>query len=382
MKLMPRNPVNLSHKGIVLAVVSCFIVIFIMAWITRQFTPSSSYPLLIASMGASAVILFIIPTSPLAQPWPLLGGQLISTIIGIASAQTIPDTVLASATAVSGSILAMLLLRCLHPPGAASALAPILSGDPILSLGYGYVLLPVGLNVVTMLAFAIVINRWLLGHEYPLAFQQTNIPNKNIPITPFTLNAQLAEQDLTQALLNRDTFLDVSVTDLSELLADAQRHSFKRSSGSITCADIMVGEVLSVEYGTEVEAAWEIMRRENLKALPVIDKARHVIGIVTWHNLFKFVSVDDQESLPAKFRKFVRRTPDITTHKPEAVGHIMTVPAATLKASNHIADLIPLMSTLGYGQIPIVNPENRLVGMVYQTALIAALYHLYGRPES
>ncbi|HEX7515607.1 MAG TPA: CBS domain-containing protein, partial [archaeon] len=76
-----------------------------------------------------------------------------------------------------------------------------------------------------------------------------------------------------------------------------------------------------------------------------------------------------------KFRAFIRRTPNITTDKPESVGHIMTRAVSVLPESTHIADLISLMSNQGYRQIPIVNNENRLVGMVYQANLIAALYN-------
>ena len=87
-----------------------------MAWVTQKFGVSAAYPIIVASMGASAVILFIIPDSPLAQPWPLVGGQLVSAIIGIACAQLFTDTIFASACAVGGSVLVMLLLdACILP---------------------------------------------------------------------------------------------------------------------------------------------------------------------------------------------------------------------------------------------------------------------------
>ncbi len=111
MNLIPVDPVNLSLKGKLLSVVSCFIVILVTAKLSQQFVLTPAYPMLIASMGASAVIVFIIPNSPLAQPWPLVGGQLVSTVIGVVCAQLISDTAFASAYAVGGSVLAMLLLR-------------------------------------------------------------------------------------------------------------------------------------------------------------------------------------------------------------------------------------------------------------------------------
>jgi CBS domain-containing membrane protein len=362
------DPVNLSLKGKFLSVVSSFTAILIVALVTQKLSIGTAYPILVASMGASAVILFIIPHSPLAQPWPFVGGQMVSAIIGVACAQWFTDIAIASACAAGGSILAMLLLRCLHPPGAATAMAPILADASVNSLGYGFVLMPVGLNVIIMLVMAIAINRWVLRHGYPI------VPgNKNAMVKP-TQQTGISDQDLKQALNNMDTFMDVSAGDLRKLLTDAEARSFKRYKGNITCADIMVRDVPAVEYGTEVEEAWNIMHKQKLKSMPVIDRARRVIGIITWNDFFKFINLGAYESFQDKFRAFIRRTPNVSTDKPESVGHMMSTSVTVLPETTHIADLVALMSTQGYRQIPIVNSENRLVGMVYQANLIAALY--------
>ncbi|NOT83695.1 MAG: HPP family protein [Methylococcaceae bacterium] len=371
------DPVNLSIKGKLISVISCFSAILIVAGVTQKFGVNAAYPIIVASMGASAVILFIMPGSPLAQPWPLVGGQLVSAMTGVACAQVFTDTAFASASAAGGSVLIMLLFRCLHPPGAATALTPVMAGDPITSLGYGFVLMPVGLNVAILLIMAIAINRWVLRHEYPnlhLLTEDKNTKQNTTLIQP-TQSTGISEQDLQQALDNMDMFLDVSTGDLSKLLSDAQLQSFKRYRGNITCADIMVKNISTVEYGTEVEDAWKIMQCEKLKAMPVIDRNRHVIGIITWNDFFKFITVGTNETFKEKFRVFIRRTPDITTDKPESVGHIMTTSVSVMPESAHIADLIALMSNQGHRQIPIVNDKNCLVGMVYQANLIAALYN-------
>jgi len=265
---------------------------------------------------------------------------------------------------VSLSILAMLAFRCLHPPGAATALTPVLTATP---LDYSFVLFPVGINVLVMLAMAIILNHWLLGNRYPLMPEtsKSNEPEQLIGIS---------DNDLKQALKNMDTFMDVSLEDLSKLLTDAEKNSFKRFKGNITCADIMVRNIQSVEYGTEVEEAWKMMQKEKLKAMPVIDRSRRVIGIITWADFFKFIDLNAYQSFQDTFRSFIRRTPDISTNKPEAVGHIMTTSVTVIPETTHIAELIPLMSQQGIRQVPVVNHENRLVGMVYQTHLIAALY--------
>ena len=81
------------------------------------------------------------------------------------------------------------------------------------------------------------------------------------------------------------------------------------------------------------------------------------------------------ENFQDKIRKFIRRTNDVTSSKPESVGFIMTSSVVTVADTTHIADLVSLMSIQGHRQIPIVNSEQRLVGMVYQANLIASLYN-------
>ena len=281
------DPVNLSGKHKLISVISCFSAILITAWVTQKSGVSAAYPFLVASMGATAVILFIIPNSPLAQPWPLVGGHLLSAVIGITCARLFADTVFAAACAAGASVLVMLLLRCLHPPGAATALAPIMAGAPVASLGYGFALMPVGINVAIMLVMAMAINRWLLRYQYPTVPHSAD-PNKhkNSTLIQPSQRTGISEQDMKQALENMDQFMDVSTGDLSRLLTEVQRQNFKRYRGNISCADIMVKNILTVEYGTEVEAAWKIMQREKLKAMPVIDRTRRVIGIITWNDFF------------------------------------------------------------------------------------------------
>ena len=88
--------------------------------------PNDAYVLpLMASMGASAFLLFVLPHSPMAQPWPLLGGHLVAALAAMGFHYLIDDAVMVAAASVGASVLAMQILRCLHPPAAATALAPL-----------------------------------------------------------------------------------------------------------------------------------------------------------------------------------------------------------------------------------------------------------------
>ncbi len=377
LRFLSVDPVNLSLKGKVYSLVACFCSIFFIALVTHIVSLGPEYPMIVASMGASTVILFFIPNSPLAQPWPFAGGQLSSAVVGVTCALYIDETASAAAVAVGGSVLVMLLLRCLHPPSAATSLAPIMAGESITSLGYDFVIQPVAINVAFMLVLAVFINRLVMKHSYPSPLPEEVKPaaGKKHTVSAPSHKIGISEEDLNRALQDLDFFVDMTHSELSRILTQTELNTFKRIRGDIRCADIMIREVVSVDFGMEVEDAWRILYKQNLKAMPVTDRSRRVIGIVTGHDFFKFINLDVYESFQDKIRNFIRRTAALTASKPECVGQIMTAPGVVLQETAHIVELIPLMSIDGHRQIPIVDSENRLVGMVYQANLLAALYN-------
>jgi len=375
-KYLTVDPVNFSIKAKLLSFIACFCSIFLIALVSKLLSPWPESPILVASMGASAIILFFIPSSPLAQPWPFIGGQLSSAAVGVFCALHISEPLTAQASAVGGSILIMLLLRCLHPPGAATSLTPVMMSDTaIQSLNYSFVFIPVAINVLVMLLLTVFINRWVLKKEYP-----TPLPIKKQIRQRHTLSEPshiigFSETDINQALKTTNLFIDITPAQLSQLLLEVETSAFKRIKGTLLCRDIMIRDVITVEYGTEVEHAWKLMNQHHLKALPVIDRAQRVIGILTWNDFLKCIDLNAYESIQQKFRQFIQRTQDISASKPESVGFIMTTEVLSLDENTHIVELIQLMSIKGHRQIPIVNAEQRLVGMVYQANLIAALYN-------
>jgi len=123
-------------------------------------------PWFILPMGASAVLLFCVPASPLAQPWPSLVGNLVSALIGVGCYRWLGETGTAVALAGCLAVGAMFLLRCLHPPGGAVALTAVLGGPMVHELGYAFALMPVLVNTLAMLVVAFLFNN-LVGRRYP-----------------------------------------------------------------------------------------------------------------------------------------------------------------------------------------------------------------------
>ncbi len=179
-------------------------------------------PLLIAPMGASAVLLFGVPASPLAQPWSIIGGNLVAALIGVTAAHWIAPPLIAAAVAVGAALLVMSSLRCVHPPSGAVALTAVLGGPHIMALGYGFVLVPVGLNSLLLTLGAIAYNN-ATGHSYP---HHAHVPaHPHPPIVRLTLTPS----ELDEVLTDYGETVDISRDDLEalfqELLGRAQRQS-------------------------------------------------------------------------------------------------------------------------------------------------------------
>jgi len=122
----------------------------------------SGHELLIGSFGASAVLLYGTPDSPLAQPRNVLGGQVLSALVGCVMARCVGYGPFSLAGAVGFSIVAMYLTHTTHPPGGATALIAVHDHAKWL-----FPLLPVALGSVILVAIAVFANNIVNHRQYP-----------------------------------------------------------------------------------------------------------------------------------------------------------------------------------------------------------------------
>jgi CBS domain-containing membrane protein len=195
--------------------------IFLLAW-ALHLLPQPELPLLLlGSMAASAVLLYAVPHSPLAQPWNLIGGHLVSALAGWLAISFVHDPLAAAGIAVGSAIFLMYVLDCLHPPGAATALTLVLGATQFLQMGAGWTLTIVAANAFVSLLLAMTINNALPRRHYPQAPVAPLAPAPAIRVLP-------EQQDIERALAEEDSLLDISVDDLLDLYARAQQHAQTR----------------------------------------------------------------------------------------------------------------------------------------------------------
>ncbi|MDP2134398.1 MAG: HPP family protein [Sulfuritalea sp.] len=210
LKLMGIELSPVSHRERLVSALGGFVGILTVYWISRTVLGANASPILVLSMGSTAAMLFAVPHGALSQPWPLLGGHLVSGLIGIACLLYVPDRMLAGSLATGLSIGAMHYLRCIHPPAGATALAAGLGDESVRAMGFGFVLAPVMLNVLIILVVAIAFNALFPWRRYPAAL----VRSVAAPASAAASYEAISHEDFVYALSQLDSFIDVSEEDL------------------------------------------------------------------------------------------------------------------------------------------------------------------------
>jgi len=168
MKGHTQSPPRVSVVETLWSWVGSFLGIVVVALIHYTVLDRTALTMIIGSFGASAVLIYGAVRSPLAQPRNLIGGHVLSAVIGVAAFQFLGGIPwLASAAAVSTAIAVMHLTKTLHPPGGATALIAVIGGDTVHQLGYLYAVIPAGLGALVMLIIALLVNNIAPNRRYP-----------------------------------------------------------------------------------------------------------------------------------------------------------------------------------------------------------------------
>lgn len=328
------------------ALISIALTGFICGWILGY---ARNIPLIVAPMGASAVLLFAIPASPLAQPWPIIAGNTVSALFGVIVAQTIHDPILAIGVGVSLAIAAMSVTRSLHPPGGAMALTVIVGGPAVSASGFLFPFIPVMLNSVVLVALGIAFHRFSRrAYPHVTATAPSNTHRTQDP--PAEVRAGIQPADVDAALAMLDETFDIDRRDLDRLLRQVELQALVRLHGDLLCSDIMSRDVISVGNEEDPRRAQFLLLDHNIRSLPVVDGDGRLQG-----------SIGLREIVDAA----------------GPIGQVMSQ-AATALPYEPAVSLLPALTDGRTHAVVIVDTDRRVLGLITQTDLLAAL----ARPAS
>ncbi len=305
---------------------------------------------MVVPLGVTAVLLFCIPNSPLAQPWSAVIGNVVSALVALAVIIILPSP-WAMGAAVGGAILVMMLLRALHPPGGAIALLIAIDPDPVREAGIAFALFPVGLTTAALVVAATVYNR-ATGRIYP--FRQVT-PNQERQHSP-RLGLTDAELEALLARFNQST--NMGAADLGRLLAAAEEEAVQHRLQGTICNDIMTQDLITVGPEDSLSRLASLFQKHPIKCLPVVNTDRALLGLVLQADLLIAVTESGRESQSFEIE---RRAADVMRPAERAVRHDLPVGALLHRLAAQGAEVVP------------VTRDGQLVGVLTRSDIIRLL---------
>ncbi|RWR34038.1 CBS domain-containing protein [Sinirhodobacter populi] len=313
---------------------------------------------LVSGFAAMSVLLFVLPNSPLAQPWSAMVGMVVSTGVAITVLKVVPAPY-ADGIAVTLAIAAMLAVRALHPPAAGMALFCALEVEAGRPVGYDFVLFPVGIVTLALIVLAIVWNR-TFGIHYPA---RPVIPTREGPL--HRPRQRLTDAELASLLVDFNQSANIGAADLGRMIDAAQSRAAHALLIGTRVGDIMTPAPATIAPETPLTEIVRKLVALGVKSLPVTDSEGHLLGLV-----------DERPAMARLARELAAaRRPGLGLRaappEPEArslMGHGIT----PVSPEDPVSDLLQRLSDHRARAIPVTR-AGHLVGIVSRTDLVALL---------
>lgn len=318
---------------------------------------------LIAPFGATAVLVYAVPNSPLAQPWSVVMGNTLSALVALGVVTALPHSDWAVPLAAALAIGAMIAARALHPPGGAVALLVALGASDSWAT-----LATVALGSALLVGIGILWNR-AVGRVYPFR-QPAQVgmhgthdptPEARIGLDPADLSAIL--EDYRQSA-------NVGVADLARLVGAAEQAAAARRMEGFTAADIMSRDLVTVGPDAPLSQVAELFRTRGFTSLPVVTEDR-LLGVIFQIDLIRRAREDAFLQHSSLLRALVRLV-DSHRKSPPKAGEIMQTGVAQVAPGTPVGALLPLLSDGGAEAVPVVQ-GSAITGIVTRTDLVSAL---------
>ncbi|MBU2329788.1 MAG: HPP family protein [Alphaproteobacteria bacterium] len=324
---------------------------------------------LVAPLGASAVLLFAVPNSPLAQPWSAVVGNTAAALVSVAVSLVVHEPTLRIALAVALAIVVTFMLRAVHPPAGAVAMTAAMSPDAVEHLGFWFALAPIATGTASLVLIAVAYAR-LTGRRYPFRqFEQQNRYGTGDRVPAERLG--LSETELSDILQRYRQSFNLGVEDLARLIGAAELQAAAHQTGAPTAGAIMSTNLITVRADTALGEVADLFRRHRFTSLPVVDEKQRFLGVIFQIHLISRAR-DDALRLDRGLMPALRRLIDPERDKPVLAIDVMSVTVPRAIATTPLGALLPLMGDTDVDAVPVLE-YGKLIGIVTRTDLIAAM---------
>ncbi len=324
---------------------------------------------LVAPFGATSVLLFALPNSPLAQPWSAVVGNTLAALVGVAVCLVVDDPGLRIALAVGLALSATIAARALHPPAGAVAMTIAMNPDAARALGFWFALTPVATGTLALVLIAIAYAR-LTGRRYP--FRHFDDANRHGTHDPAPLERLgLTETELTDLLDRYRQSFNMGVEDLARLIGAAELQAATHRTGPLCAADIMSRNLITLGPDARLAVVAELFDRHKFASLPVVAEDGQFLGLIFQSHLISQARTEANR-LNRRFGPTLNRLLSRDSTAPVLARDIMEVSGPRATLTTPMAALLPMLADEQVDAVPVLE-GGRIDGIVTSTDLISAL---------
>ena len=329
--------------------------------------------LMISPLGGTAMLVFAVPSSPLAQPWSVIIGNTVSALVGVAVVMTVTEPWLALGLSVTLAMIAMMLLRAMHPPAAGVALGTVLTAESVRAVGFSYAFMPVMLDSALLLLVAAAFH-YMTGRVYP--FRQ---PAEHAPqiTTKAGLQPRLDPEELQEILQDRRLDANIGAADLGLLIDAAHQAAAKHLFDGVGCAQMMTRDVVMLRPDMPLGQVAQTFRDHRVRTLPVVGPDGLYQGLVTETDLVRHMHDPATKPETGVLTRLLRPSREAVV---PVAADVMNRSVGTATEATPLGVLIDLLAEGGQQAVPVLE-DGRLIGLVSRSDLIAALARAH-HPDS
>lgn len=325
---------------------------------------------LVAPFGATSVLLFAVPNSPLAQPWSAVVGNTVAALVAVAICLCVADPVLRIALAVGLAITATMLCRAVHPPAGAVAMTAAMAPEAIDRLGFWFALTPIASGTIALVVLAALYAQ-VTGRHYPARLVPAEAAPDRVAATEARLS--LSEADLTAILERYRQSFNIGAADLARLIGAAERQALDKQSGPLTAGGIMSRDLITIAPETGMAEVADLFRRHRFTSLPVVGPGARFYGVIFQIHLIERAREDAlrlDRSLLAAFRRLLSPSPGAGA----TAADLMSVAGPRAVAGTPASVLLGLRAEQEVDAVPVLE-RGRIIGIVTRTDIMAVLVH-------
>ncbi len=191
---------------------------------------------------------------------------------------------------------------------------------------------------------------------------------KNLPLT-----VELSDDDIYEAMKDIQGYLDITPSDLKEIYAFAYRHALKRITESVRALDIMTTLVFSVRKETPLTEVAELMARENISGVPVIDENGKPAGIISEKDFLAHMGAGDKSHFMSVVAECLRGKGCVAIPiRSQKAEDIMTAPAVTVGEDTPAIEIASIFAEKNINRVPVTGREGKLTGIVSRADIVRA----------